>query len=188
MTGLRQIRFGGFGGQGVVLAGTILGYAAIHDGKWVSGSNSYGAQARGGSARSEVVISTEPITFPHVIRSDILIVLSQSAYNAYIADVAEDGALVIYDDLMVEPHEVGSAHQIAVPATNTAIYELQSKQVANIVILGASMAITRVVTKRALISSIRENVAERFRDMNIKALEVGYKLGEDMKQVIRGKQ
>jgi len=104
MTGLKQIRFAGFGGQGVVLAGTILGYAAIHDGKWVSGSNSYGAQARGGSARSEVVISEEPITFPHVIRSDILIVLSQSAYDAHITDVAEDGALVIYDDLIVEPH------------------------------------------------------------------------------------
>ena len=54
MTGLKQIRFAGFGGQGVVLAGTIVGYAAIHDGKWVSGSTSYGAQARGGSTRSEV--------------------------------------------------------------------------------------------------------------------------------------
>jgi len=180
MTGLRQIRFGGFGGQGVVLAGTILGYAAIHDGKWVSGSNSYGAQARGGSARSEVVISTEPIAFPHVIRSDILIVLSQSAYNTCITDVADDGALVIYDDLMVKPHEVGNAQQIAVPATNTAIHELQSKQVANIVILGASMAITGVVTKEALISSIDENVAERFKGSNLKALEVGYKLGEDI--------
>ena len=188
MTRPRQIRFGGFGGQGVILAGTILGHAAIKDGKCVSGSNSYGAQARGGFARSEVVISDDPIKFPHVIESDILVVLSQSAYDAYITDVAEDGALVIYDDLMVKPHKVGGVHHIAVPAINTAIHELQSKQVANMVILGASMALTRVVTKQALISSIRENVAERFRDMNIKALEVGYKLGEDMKQVIRGKQ
>jgi len=177
MTGLRQIRFAGFGGQGVVLAGTILGYAAIHDGKWVSGSNSYGAQARGGSARSEVVISEEPITFPHVIRSDILIVLSQSAYDGYITDVAEDGALVIYDDLMVVPDKAGGVQQLAVPATNTAIHEVQSKQVANMVILGASMAITKVVTKRALIESIRENVTERFRKSNLKALEKGYELG-----------
>jgi 2-oxoglutarate ferredoxin oxidoreductase subunit gamma len=177
MTGVRQIRFAGFGGQGVVLAGTILGYAAIHDGKWVSGSNSYGAQARGGSARSEVVISTETITFPHVIRSDLLIVLSQSAYDAYIADVAEDGALVTYDDLMVKPREVAGVRQIAVPATNTAIHEMQSKQVANMVILGASMAITKVVTKRALIVSIRENIEERFKESNLKALEKGYELG-----------
>jgi 2-oxoglutarate ferredoxin oxidoreductase subunit gamma len=180
MTGLRQIRFAGFGGQGVVLAGTILGYAAIHDGKWVSGSNSYGAQARGGSARSEVVMSTQPITFPHVIRSDILMVLSQSAYDAYITDVAEDGALVIYDDLMVRPHEVAGVKQIAVPATNTAIHKLQSKQVANMVILGASAAITGVVTKQALISAIRENVAERFKELNIRAFQVGYDLGGTM--------
>ena len=177
MTDLKQIRFAGFGGQGVVLAGTILGNAAIHDGKWVSGSNSYGAQARGGSARSEVVISTEPITFPHVIRSDLLIVLSQSAYDAYITDVAEDGALVIYDDLMVKPREVAGVQQIAVPATNTAIHEMQSKQVANMVMLGASMAITKVVTKRALIISIRENIDERFKESNLNALQKGYELG-----------
>jgi 2-oxoglutarate ferredoxin oxidoreductase subunit gamma len=177
MTEVRQIRFAGFGGQGVVLAGTILGYAAIHDGKWVSGSTSYGAQARGGAARSEVVISAEPITFPHVIRSDILIVLSQSAYDAYIADVAEDGALVIYDDLMVKPREVAGVRQIAVPASNTAIHELKSKQVANMVILGASMAITRLVTKRALIVSIRENIEKRFKESNLKAIEKGYELG-----------
>ena len=184
MTKLKQIRFAGFGGQGVVLAGTILGYAAIHDGKWVSGSNSYGAQARGGSARSEVVISEEPITFPHVIRSDILIVLSQSAYDAHITDVAEDGALVVYDDLIVRPQEVDGVKQIAVPATNTAIRELQSKQVANMVILGASMAITRVVTKRALIISIRENIEERFRESNLKALEAGFDLGGSIESTL----
>jgi 2-oxoglutarate ferredoxin oxidoreductase subunit gamma len=177
MRELRQIRFGGFGGQGVVLAGMILGHAAVRDGNWVSGSNSYGAQARGGSARSEVVISTEPITFPHVIQSDIFIVLSQSAYHSFITDVAEQGALVIYDDLLVKPHEVDGVQQIPVPATNTAIHELQSKQVANMVILGASVAITGVVTRKALISAIRENVAERFKELNIRAFQVGYDLG-----------
>jgi 2-oxoglutarate ferredoxin oxidoreductase subunit gamma len=104
-------------------------------------------------------------------------VLSQSAYDAYITDVAEDGALVTYDDLMVKPREVAGVQQIAVPATKTAIHELQSKQVANMVILGASMAITRVVTKQALIVSIRENIEERFKESNLKALEVGYELG-----------
>jgi len=177
---LKQIRFCGFGGQGVVLVGTILGYAAIKDGKWVSGSNSYGAQARGGSARSEVVISNDPIKFPHVIKSDILIALSQNAYDVYIKNVAEKGALVIYDDLMVQPSDLRGVQQIGVPATNTAIHELESKQVANMVMLGASVAITRIVKRQALISSIIENVAERFRDVNVKALEVGFKLGEDI--------
>jgi 2-oxoglutarate ferredoxin oxidoreductase subunit gamma len=176
----KQIRFCGFGGQGVLLAGTILGYAAIEDGKWVSGSNSYGAQARGGSARSEVVISDEPIIFPHVIESDILIALSQSTYDIYIKNVAEKGAMVIYDDPMVQPFAVRGVQQIGVPATNTAIHELETKQVANMVMLGASVAITRIVNRQSLVSSIIENVAEEFRDLNVKALEVGYKLGEDI--------
>lgn len=184
MMRLKQVRIGGFGGQGVVLAGTILGYAAIYDNKWVSGSNSYGSQARGGASRSEVVISTKPITFPHVIRSDILIVLSQSSYDGNISDMAEDGALVMYDDLMVEPQQLFNVKQISVPATNTAIHELQNKQVANMVILGASMALTGVVTKRALITAIRENITERFKEPNLKALEVGYSIGGTMESIL----
>lgn len=180
MGDLKQIRICGFGGQGVVLAGTILGHAAINDGRWVSGSNSYGAQARGGAARSEVVISNEPIKFPHVIRSDILIALSQSAYDKYSNDVHEEGAIVIYDDLMVRPHNLKGAKQIGVPATDTAIGELDSKQVANIVILGASVAITGIVSKESMIRSITETVEERFKELNRKALEVGYRLGVDV--------
>jgi 2-oxoglutarate ferredoxin oxidoreductase subunit gamma len=179
---LRQIRFCGFGGQGVVLAGTILGHAAINDGKWVSGSNSYGAQARGGYARSEVVISDEPIKFPHVIQSDILVALSQSAYDKYIGEVPEKGALVIYDSLLVTPQDREGARQVGVPATNTAMSELNRKQVANIVILGASVALSGVVTKQAVATSITENIDERFRELNLKAFEVGYKLGEGIEK------
>jgi len=179
---LRQILICGFGGQGVVLAGTILGYAAINDGKWVSGSNAYGAQARGGSARSEVVISKDPIKFPHVIQLDILIALSQSAYDKYIKNVSRKGSLVVYDDQMVEIKDTRGAKQIAIPATKTAISELNSRQVANIVILGASVAISGIVSKKALRLSITENVEERFRELNLKALEIGYNLGEDIWQ------
>jgi len=109
MGDLKQICLCGFGGQGVILAGMILGYAAINDGKWVAGSNSYGAQARGGSARSEVVISENPITYPHVIKADILIVMSQTAYDQYIQDLAEQGALVLYDDMIVHPRDMHGA-------------------------------------------------------------------------------
>jgi len=182
MADLRQIRVCGFGGQGVVLAGTILGYAAINDGKWVSGSNAYGAQARGGSAKSEVVISRDPVKFPHVIKSDVLIALSQSAYDEYINEISDADAVVIYDDLMVNPQDLKHAIQIGVPATNTAIRELDNKQAANIVILGTSAAITGIVSKQALILSITENVGDRFRELNLKAFDVGYRLGEDIKQ------
>ncbi|GAF88631.1 unnamed protein product, partial [marine sediment metagenome] len=152
--------------------------AAISDDKWVSGSNSYGAQARGGSARSEVVISENPITYPHVIKADILIALSQSAYDKYIKNVSEKDSLVVYDDQMVELKDTKGAKQIAIPATKIAISELNSKQVANIVMLGASIVITGIVSEKSLISSIQTNVGQRFRELNLKALEVGYTLGK----------
>jgi len=178
LSNLTQIRFCGYGGQGVILAGTILGHAAINDDKWVAGSNSYGAQARGGSARSEVIISKNPITYPHVIQVDILIAMSQTAYNQYIQDLAEQGALVFYDDMIVHPRDIPGVQQIGVPATKISIYEFDNKQVANIVMLGASAVITKIVSEKSLFSAIQTNVGQRLRELNLKALEVGYMLGK----------
>ena len=179
MNNLTQIRLCGYGGQGVVLAGTILGHAAINDDKWVSGSNSYGAQARGGSARSEVVISENSITYPHVIKADILIAMSQTAYDEYIQDLAEQNAIVLYDDMIVHPRDINGVQQIGVPATKTSIDQLGNKQVANIVMLGASVVITGIVSKKSMISSIETNVGQRFKELNLKALNAGFALGKN---------
>jgi len=170
---LTQIRIGGFGGQGVVLAGTLLGHAAVRDGLWVSGSNAYGAQARGGAARSEVVISNHPITFPHVLRADILAVLSQSAYDVFSQNLAEQGAVVLHDASLVAPRALDGVRNIPVPATETAVSELGNPQVCNIVLLGATIALTGVVTAGALEQAVREQVDPRFLDLNLRALERG---------------
>lgn len=175
MKRLSQVRICGFGGQGVVLAAAILGHAAIRDGKWAAGSSSYGAQARGGSARADVVIGDERIAYPHVIEADILIAMSQSAYDTYTRELAE-GGLVIFDEQLVNPEAAGGYRQVGVPATEAALRDLGGKQAANIVMLGASAAVTSVATKKALISSIVENVTERFRDLNLRALDLGYRL------------
>ena len=178
MKRLNQIRICGFGGQGVVLAGAILGHAGIKDGKWVAGSSSYGAQARGGSARADVVIGEERIVYPHVIEADILITLSQTAYETYTKELAE-GGLVIFDEQLVNPKGAGAYRQVGVPATEAALGELGSKQAANIVILGASAALTAMASREALVSSIVENVPERFKDLNLRALDLGYRLAEE---------
>lgn len=169
----KQIILCGLGGQGVVLAGTILGYAGINDGKWVAGSSSYGAQARGGYTRAEVIISDKPIDFPHVIEADILIAMSQSAYDKYIEDVEKKNGIVIYDEPMVSTKEINGLKQIGIPATNIAAKELNNKQVANMVILGVAVGITKIVTKGALTSAIEKNVPERFKALNLRAVELG---------------
>jgi len=172
---IKQIRLCGFGGQGIILAGTILGHAGINDGKWVAGSNSYGAAARGGSCRAEVVISDRPIAFPLVIKADILVAMSQKAYDEYIEDVGENG-LVIYDE-PVSINEIGHLEQVGIPATSVATRELNNKQVANVVILGAAVEMTRIVSREALIAAIESNVQAGFQTLDLKALELGFKLG-----------
>lgn len=174
-----QIRIGGFGGQGVVLAGTLLGHAAVRDGLWVSGSNAYGAQARGGAARSEVVISSGPISFPHVLRADILAVLSQSAYDAFSGNLAEQEAILLHDATRIVPRALNGVRQIPVPATETAVSELGNPQVANIVLLGATVALTRVVSAGALEQAVRELVDARFLDLNLRALARGLAILEE---------
>jgi 2-oxoglutarate ferredoxin oxidoreductase subunit gamma len=184
MSDVKQIRLCGTGGQGIVIAGTILGFAAIYDGQWVTGSDSYGAQARGGSAVSELVVSGEPIVFPHVIESDILISLSQDTYDKYIENMCKKEGIVIYDDLMVTPQEQPKLKQIAVSATDTAIGKLDNRQVANAMILGAAAAFTGIVSKEALNASIEKNVQGRLRALNLKALDAGFVIGGDLRKEV----
>lgn len=179
---IKQIRLCGFGGQGIILAGTILGHAGINDGKWVAGSNSYGAAARGGACRAEVVISDKPIVFPLVIKADILVAMSQKAYDEYIEEVGENG-IVIYDE-MVSINKASHLEQVGIPATSVAVRELNNKQVANAIILGAAVEMTKIVSRDALISAMRSNVQVELQALDLKALELGFKLGS-MK--IRGK-
>jgi 2-oxoglutarate ferredoxin oxidoreductase subunit gamma len=177
MAELKQIRVCGFGGQGVILAGVILGHAAIFDGKWVAGSSSYGAQARGGYARSDLVISDGPIVFPHVVDTDILISMAQTAYERYTAELAPD-AVLLFDKGLVSPARSEDVKQVGVAATTHAIKKLHQKQAANIVMLGAAVAATGLVSREGLRSAIRGNVEERFVDVNLKAAELGFSLGE----------
>jgi 2-oxoglutarate ferredoxin oxidoreductase subunit gamma len=194
MSQSKQIRLCGFGGQGLVLAGLILGHAGVHDGKHVAGSDSYGVQARGGYALSDVIISDEPIVFPHVMAADILIPLSQEAYETYLDGVAAD-AVVLYDDQLVTPRSLegvtprslegvtprpleGVRH-VGIPATAMAIKELEQKQAANIVMLGAVAAVTGAVSREGLRAAITEQVGERFQAVNLQAVEIGYRIGAE---------
>ena len=174
---LKGIRLCGFGGQGIILAGVILGHAAILDGRWVAGSSSYGAQARGGYARSDVVIADEPIVFPHVIRADILIALSQQAYDRYIEEIAPY-AMVLFEQQMVAVKALEGVRQVGIPATLRAIEETDEKQAANMVMLGAAVALTKAVSKEALLLGVRESVDERFFASNLKSVKVGFSIGE----------
>lgn len=172
----KQVRLCGFGGQGIILAGVLLGHAATAAGKYVAGSGSYGVQARGGYCASDVVIADEPIIFPHVQEADILVAVSQEAYDTYSKDLAA-GAVVLYDDQLVTPRPLEGARQVGIGATSCATKDLGATQAANIVMLGALVAVTGVVEREVLARVIDEQVPPRFRELNLKALDAGYQLG-----------
>ncbi len=177
MTEIRQIRLSGFGGQGILLAGALLGEAGVIEGKSVSGSNSYGAQARGSGCRAEIVFSDAPIDYPHLTAADYLVAMSQGTYDLYAPEVRQGSGLILYDDGLVKPKKELNLKQVAVPATDQAVKNLNNKQVANIVLLGAFVEMTKMVTPEAIQKAMKVHVNERFRELNLKAFEMGMALG-----------
>jgi 2-oxoglutarate ferredoxin oxidoreductase subunit gamma len=180
MSEITQIRLSGFGGQGVVLAGVLLGEAGVIEGKNISGSNSYGVQARGSGCKSEVVLSDGPIDFPHLVTADILVAMSQGAYNMYCGDVRETSGVILYDEGLVHPKNGLKVKQWRVPATEYAVKKLKNKQVANIILIGALVETTKIVSPKAIQKAIHIHVGERFRTLNLKALQVGMELGRQI--------
>ena len=176
MSGIMQIRLSGFGGQGIVLAGVLLGHAGVGEGRRVAGSNSYGAQARGSACKAEVILAESPVDFPHVLEADVLVAMSQGAYDRFVEETKPSG-LVIYDSQLTTPKAVNILHQ-PVPATEVAVREIGNKQVANIVMLGAMVTLTRVVSEKSMETAVCDHVPPRFKDVNIKALRRGFELGE----------
>jgi len=119
-----EIRISGFGGQGVVLAGQVLGRAAVYDGKNVVQTQSYGAEARGSAAKSEVLISDDGIGFPMVRKCDILVAMSQEAVEKNVKNLKEDCVLLV-DSSVVEKVPKIKARIFRVPATEVAAKHLE---------------------------------------------------------------
>lgn len=177
MLKIMQVRLTGFGGQGIVLAGMLLGEAGAIEGRSVAGSNSYGAQARGSACRSEIIFSEGPIDYPHLTTADILVAMSQGSYDICCRDVREPSGLILYDQGQVKPKTREKVTQRAIPATEYAIQQLKNKQVANIILLGALIEITKIVSPRAMKKAIQRKVHERFQALNLDAFYIGLQLG-----------
>jgi len=172
-----EIRIAGLGGQGVVLAGQILGRAATYDGKVAVQTQSYGAEARGSAARSEVIISDKKVWFPKVRKCDVLVAMSRTALDTYIKDLKENGTLIVEQDLVKQIPEV-KAKLFKIPATKIAQEQLQSKMYANIIMLGALTKITQITSERAVEKAITDAVPPATRENNLKAFRIGLELAK----------
>lgn len=172
-----EVRISGLGGQGVVLAGEILGRAAVYDGKYAVQTQSYGAEARGSAAKSEVIISDKKIGFPKVRKCDILVTMSQNALNKHLDDLKENGILLVDRDKVKEVPKV-EAKVFSVPATRIAETELKSRIYANAIMLGALTKITGIVSEEAVKKAIVDSVSKETKERNLEGFGKGLGLAE----------
>jgi 2-oxoglutarate ferredoxin oxidoreductase subunit gamma len=170
-----EIRIAGFGGQGVILAGVVLGHAAaVHEGKKAVQTQSYGAETRGGAARSEVVVSNEKIDYPKVISADITITMSQESFDRYGAGAKAGSALFVDADLVTNVPAMTPATVYRVPAAKLVAEEFKKTLVANMFMLGAVAAVTKIVKLESLKMSVQEAAPKGSADLNSEALERGF--------------
>jgi 2-oxoglutarate ferredoxin oxidoreductase subunit gamma len=174
---MTDIRFSGFGGQGIIRCGLIAGKAlSLFDNKHATMTQSFGPEARGSACSSQLVVSEDRVLYPYLTLPDILISMSQEAYDKYEPELKDDGILIIDTDL-VKPKEVrGKITMWNVPSTRFA-EELGNRIIANLVMLGFFTSITKIVSAAAMKKALPGLVPDRFLDLNIHAFDKGYEYG-----------
>ncbi len=178
----KEILITGFGGQGIVLTGAILGRAAtIHDNLHATMTQSYGPEARGGSCSSQVVISEEEILFPYVENPRVIIAMSQAGYDKNIGTLVDNG-LLVWDTDLVEPKKLDpSWTHYNIPATRFS-EELGNKMMANIVMLGFVSSVSELVSVKALKNAVLSSVPPRTKEKNETAFDRGREYGIELKK------
>jgi 2-oxoglutarate ferredoxin oxidoreductase subunit gamma len=172
-----EIRIAGFGGQGVILMGIILGKAwALFEGKEAAMTQSFGPEARGGACSAQVVLEEGKVLYPYTTQADILVAMSQEAYHVYASSLKPGGTLLIEEELVKLEKALPAQQTFAIPATRLA-EEAGRRMVTNIVMLGFLTATTGTVSKEAMKQAVESSVPKGTEALNLKAFEMGYAYG-----------
>jgi 2-oxoglutarate ferredoxin oxidoreductase subunit gamma len=169
-----DLTIAGVGGQGSILAGVILGSAAVtYDGKYAVQTQAYSSELRGGFAATWVIISDEPIVYPRVTRPDILIAQAQDSISRFGLTLKDEGSLIIDSDMVHQlPDKIKTIHEVQ--ATTLAHHRLKAPVTANMIVLGALCRVTGVVSREALERAISASVPEKQRAVNLEAFALGF--------------
>jgi 2-oxoglutarate ferredoxin oxidoreductase subunit gamma len=171
--------FSGSGGQGVITAAIILAEAAvIHEGLTAVQTQAYGAAARGGATRTDVIISDTTINFPKVIQPNVLVCLTQESYNKFF-DIIRPGGLMITDTRYVQTQLKVDAIQRELPMYETVMDQIGKPIVFNICMLGAVVGLTGLVGPESILKVLKKRIPAGFIEMNQQALELGLELGKE---------
>ena len=174
-----RIVFSGSGGQGVVTASIIVAEAAVlFEGLNAVQSQSYGPEARGGATRADVIISDRPIRFPKVNQPNVLISLTQEAYNTFSGTI-RPGGLLLTDSHFVKPERKVDARQVGLGMYRAVMDGIGKPVVFNICALGALIGLTHVISKESILRVLETKIPAGFLEMNTKAFEIGLRLAEN---------
>ncbi len=174
---LTEIRIAGFGGQGVILSAVVLGKAAsIYENGFATMTQNFGPEARGGACSAQLVVSDSPVLYPYVTRPDIMVVLSQEAYNRFAPELKPGGMLIIEEDLVRVSDLRGDPKVYSIPATRFA-EELGKRMVLNSVMVGFFTAVAKLLAADAVRKAVADSVPAAFRELNLKAFDKGFEYG-----------
>jgi len=173
--------FSGSGGQGVITASIILAEAAVlYENLNSVQSQSYGASARGGATRSDVIISDSTIHYPKVIQPNVLVCLTQDAYNKFY-QIIRPGGLLITDAHYVKTQKKVDAQQRELPMYESVMEKIGKPIVFNICMLGSVIGLTELLTPKSIMKVLETRILPDFLDMNRQALDLGLSIGEQFK-------
>jgi len=168
--------FSGSGGQGIITAAVILAEAAVlYENLNAVQSQAYGPAARGGSTRSDIIISDSDINFPKVIQPNVLICLTQEAYNTFYP-IIRPGGLLVTDTRFVKTEKKVDAQQRELPMYQSIMDKIGKPIVFNICMLGAVISFTEIVKSESIMKTLASRIPSSFLDMNQKALNLGMEL------------
>jgi 2-oxoglutarate ferredoxin oxidoreductase subunit gamma len=178
---VNEIRISGFGGQGVIRCGYIIGKtASLFDGKHATLTQSFGPEARGSACSAQIVVDSDPVRYPYLTTPDTVVAMSQEAFDKFGFDIKRNGTLMIDDDL-VKPESAPAGCRIyAIPATRIA-EDLGNRIAANIVMLGFFTAITDIISVQSARRALPSSIPPRFLELNEKAFEEGYRFGSELR-------
>lgn len=176
-----EVRLAGFGGQGIILMGYVIGKAySIFEGYEATLTQSFGPEARGGACSAQVILSKGRILYPYVTRPDILVVMSQEAYTRYYPTLKDDGILIVEEELVKLGDLKPDQKLFKIPATRLAEEKVGRRMTLNIVMCGFFTAVTGIVSKEAMENAVKDTVPAGTEDINLKAFQVGYDYGKSL--------
>lgn len=175
-----RIIFSGSGGQGVITAAIILAEAAVlYEGLNAVQSQSYGPEARGGASRSDVIIADTEIRFPHVVQPNVLVCLTQDAYNKF-SGLIRPGGLLLTDSYYVKQEKKVDARQVELDMYQQIMDKLGRPIVFNICMLGALISLTQLVQPESIMKVLENRVPAGTLSLNRKALKLGMRMATAM--------